>query len=358
MDLIEWMQDYCDNEHEQARNLISYAVKWTGRLKQQPSLISYHTTKRAQLDVVRITKELARLKESTCNEIQKVIDKYRNYINETYITERFRPGRKHYRTHEFKKLFKNAHASLREVNDELETLYTQEKKVREAVRSADSACEILELDPTTSDKQRTRASDVQTKKRALLSDIERKVAETKEKQKIAQKTYRIKASEIFKQCQSVEEERLDQIRETLLDFIQAMYTQKYSMELTDIFDGLTAKITTQQNSFDDLLFWAKTYGIENKLTKSLKLPANDNNNDDEENISESRTTKKSTKHETEKNDKHQSILENDADEEEPSTVLSNTTPARIKVKRTKTTDKKNTNTTEPSTTHNKMLNHV
>ena len=45
--------------------------------------------------------------------------------------------------------------------------------------------------------------------------------------------------EIFKQCQYLEEERLEQIRETLLDFIQAMYTPKYSSELTDIFDGLT-----------------------------------------------------------------------------------------------------------------------
>jgi hypothetical protein len=101
------MQDYHDNVREQARNLVSYSVKWTSRLKQQSSLVSYHTTKRAQLDVVRVTKELARVKESTCSEIQKVIEKYRNYVNETYISERFRPGRKHRRTNEFKKLFKS-----------------------------------------------------------------------------------------------------------------------------------------------------------------------------------------------------------------------------------------------------------
>jgi len=357
MDLIEWMQDYCDNEREQVRNLISYAEKWTTRIKQQPSLISYHTTKRAQLDVVRITKELARLKDSTCNEIQKVIDKYRNYINETYVTERFRPGRKHRRTQEFKKLFKSAHAPLREVSDELERLCTQEKKAREAVHAADSACEILELDPTTSEKQRARANDIQTKKQTILDDIEQKLAETKAKQKAAQKTYRIKATEIFKQCQYVEEERLEQIRETLLDFIQAMYTQKHSMELTDIFEGLTTKITTQQNSFDDLLFWAKTYGIENKLTKALTSTINAN--DDGENIIESRTIKKSTHRDIEKNDKHQPIMDNDADEEEPSAAISSTTPAKTKVKRTKnatTTDKKNT--IEPFTTNNTMLNHV
>lgn len=344
MDLIEFMQDYCDNEREQIRNLISYADKWTSRLKQQPSLISYHTTKRAQLDAVRITKELARVKESKCKEIQKVIDKYRHYINETYITERFRPGRKHCRTQEFKKLFKTAHASVREVSNELETLLTQEKKARESLRTADSTCEALELDPTATDKQRSRAADIQTKKQATLDNIKQRVKETKDKYKSAQKTYRIKATEIFKQCQFIEEERLDQIRETLLDFIQAMYTTKYSTDLKDIFDGLTNKITTQQNSFDDLIFWAKTYGIENKLTKSMKLPINDDDDDDEENI----PSKKSTNH--------------NIDEEEPSTTtLSSTTPTKTKVKRTRSTtshEKKTTHTIEPSTTNNTMLNHV
>ncbi len=354
MDLIEWMQDYCDTEREQARNLIGYADKWTTRLKQQSSLISYNTTKRAQLDVIGITRELARLKESTCNEIQKVIEKYRLYANETYITERFRPGRKHRRSQEFKKLFKTAHAPLREVSNELETLYSQEKKAREAVRTADSACEILELDPTTSEKQRARANDVQTKKRAHLADIQQKVAESKKRQKQAQKTYRSKATEIFKQCQYVEEERLEQMRETLLDFIQVMYTPKCSVELTGIFDGLTKKITTQQNSFDDLLFWATTYGIESKLTKALTLPVHDSDEEEEEEMIESRSSKKSSHRETEKHDA-------DEEEEEPSAAISSTTPAKTKVKRTRSTaaaDKKNTTATEPSTTNYTVLNHM
>ncbi|CAF5221543.1 unnamed protein product, partial [Rotaria magnacalcarata] len=156
MDLIEWMQDYCDQEREQARNLCSFTDKWITRLKQQSSLVSYHTTKRAQLDVVRIPKQLAELKESNCDEIQKVIDKYRNRVNDIYINERFRPGRKHRRTSEFKKLFKTAHASLSEVANQLETLRSLHKKAREALRTAESACEILHLDPTATDKQLTR----------------------------------------------------------------------------------------------------------------------------------------------------------------------------------------------------------
>ncbi|CAF2557510.1 unnamed protein product [Rotaria sp. Silwood2] len=360
IDFIDWMQEYCDNEREQARSFIDFAEKWIARIKQQSSLVSYHTTKRAQLDVVRIPKHLAQLKESNCNEIQKVIDKYRNYVNEIYINERFRPGRKHRRTNEFKKLFKTAHASLREVADQLATLRTSEKKAREALRTAESACEIIQLDPSTTEKQLARANEVQNKKRAILEDIEEKLVDTKATYRVAQKTYRKKATEIFKQCQTVEEERLDHIRETLLDFIQVMYTPKYSSELNQIFDGLTTKITTQQNSFDDLLFWAKAYGIENKLTKSLPLTPNDDDHDSDS-IIESRTNKKLTDHETDKNDRRQSIIEHEADDEEASAPINTTTSVKTKVKRTKSItpiDKKNTHTTEPSTINNTVLNQV
>jgi len=364
-DFIELMQDYCDNEREQARQLLAYAGKWNTRLKQQSSLVSYHTTKRAQMDVVRNSKELARLKELTCSEIEKVIEKYRTYVNETYISERFRPGRKHRRTSEFKKAFKNAYAPLRELTDELESLRTQEKKARDALRTADSACEILELDPTTTEKQRARANDTQTKKRTALTEIEEKLVETKEKHRIAQKTYRTKATEIFKQCQYVEEERLDQIRETLLDFIQAMHTPKYSSELNQIFASLATKITTQQNSFDDLLFWAQTYGIDNKLTKSLTLSANEHDNENG-NATITRSTKKSNHHEVDltkstSHEKYHSAVENnDDDDDEPSAPISNT--VKRKVKRTRSTaaaDKKTTHTIEPSTTNiNTVLNRV
>ncbi|CAF1412024.1 unnamed protein product [Rotaria sp. Silwood1] len=360
IDFIDWMQEYCDNEREQARNCIAYVEKWTTRIKQQSSVVSYHTTKRAQLDVVRIPKQLAQLKESNCNEMQKVIDKYRNYVNEIYINERFRPGRKHRRTHEFKKLFKTAHASISEVADQLETLRTLEKKAREALRTAESACEILQLDPSTTEKQLARANEVQNKKRATLDDIEEKLVDTKSTYKVAQKAYRKKATEIFKQCQTVEEERLDHIRETLLDFIQAMHTTKYSNELNHIFESLTTKITTQQNSFDDLLFWAKAYGIENKLTKNLIVTSNDDDHDSDS-IIESHTNKKTIDHETEKTDRRQSIVEHEADDEEASTPNNATTSAKTKVKRTKNinnTDKKHTNTTEPSTINNIVLNQV
>ncbi|CAF2065965.1 unnamed protein product [Rotaria magnacalcarata] len=359
MDLIEWMQDYCDQEREQARNLCLFTDKWITRLKQQSSLVSYHTTKRAQLDVVRIPKQLAELKESNCDEIQKVIDKYRNRVNDIYINERFRPGRKHRRTSEFKKLFKTAHASLSEVANQLETLRSLHKKAREALRTAESACEILHLDPTATDKQLTRADDVKERKRESLNDIDEKISEMKVKYKSAQKIYRKRATEIFRQCESVEEERLDHIRETLLDFLETMDTSKYSNKVEQIFTDIKDKVTKQQNSFDDRVFWAKSYGIENKLTKSLTLASNGDDAENDSIIIESRANKKKIDHETEKNDRRQSVVERVADDEEASAAINSTIPAKTKVKRTKSitnTDKKTT--TEPSTINNTVLNQV
>ena len=358
-DLIEWMQDYCDNEHQQARQLVAHADKWIIRLKQQSSLVSYHTTKRAQLDVVRVARELAQLKESTCTELRAVIDRYRNYVNEIYVAERFRPGRRHRRTNEFKKAFKAAHSSSAELAKERETLQAQEKKVREALHTADSVCEILDLDPTTTEKQRARASDLQSRKRASLEEVEGKIEKNKVKHRSAQKAYRKQAIEIFKQCQYVEEERLEQTRETLLDFIQAMHPASYSSSLNQIFEGLTNKVTTQQNSFDDLLFWAKTYGIENKLTKSITSNLSESDEGEEESESASRTKKKVSHRE-----KPQPVsVEHEDEEEEPSAPISNTTaPAKTRVKRTKnvsTAEKKNTTHVDPAThVNNTILNQV
>ncbi|CAF4660234.1 unnamed protein product, partial [Rotaria socialis] len=234
-----------------------------------------------------------------------------------------------------------------------------QKKAREALRTAESACEILHLDPTATDKQLARADDVKERKREALDDIDEKIADMKVKHKSAQKVYRKRATEIFRQCESVEEERLDHIRETLLDFLETMDTSKYARKVEQIFTDIKDKVTKEQNSFDDRVFWAKSYGIENKLTKSLTLASNGDDAENDSIIIESRTNKKKIDHETEKKDRRQSIVERVADDEEASAAINSTTPAKTKVKRTKSitnTDKKTI--TEPSTINNTVLNQV
>lgn len=348
------MQEFCDQEKEQARRLIAYAEKWKNHLKQQSPLVSYHTTKRAQLDFLHVPRDLAELKTSTAVEMQQVIDKYRHYVNETYITERLRPSRRrHRRSNEFKKAFKEAHAALREVSGELDALFVQEKKALETVQAAESTCEILELDVNPNEKYIARAREAQKKKRLVLKDIQRQIEKAKEKVKAAQKVYRRRAKEIFKESQSVEEERLDHIRETLLDFIQAIHPTMYSKRLDEIIQKISERITKHQNSFDDLLFWAETYGVDKKSTNNTVSTISESDeeiNDDEEeeeslteNLPENRAQRKS----------HSNHRDQEAQRKND---VNNISPPVTKTRR-KTNSEKKVN--EPATQlNNSLLNQV
>lgn len=303
LDLIELMQDYCDNEQDYASSLISFTEKWNSRLKQQSTLVSYHTTKRAQLDCVRVCKEVAHLKRTTCQEIQKVIDNYRQYVNETFVVERFRPVRRHNQSVEIKKSFKLARISVRQINDELKSLTTQLERARELVRTAESNCEAVDLDTMASKKQRQKFHEALERRRFQLEEIEKKIIRTKEKEKSAEKVYRKKATDIFKRCQFLEEERLDRIRETLLDFVQSMHTSHWKENLEEIYKKLNDKITTNQNSFDDLMFWAKNYGIQEKISR---------NDDDQTSSDESSTTIEENSASRNRSTRHKNVLNSDS----------------------------------------------
>ncbi|CAF4815982.1 unnamed protein product [Rotaria sp. Silwood1] len=84
--------------------------------------------------------------------------------------------------------------------------------------------------------------------------------------------YRKEAKEIFSQCQQIEKQRLEQIREILLVFTQTMHVRNYVSEIEQIYDELISNITTQQNSLEDLAFWAKTYGIDEDENVLVPLP--------------------------------------------------------------------------------------
>jgi chromosome segregation ATPase len=281
MDLIAFMQEYCDMEREHASRMKSYTDRWGGRVKRQSTLVSYHTTKRAQLDVVRQPKELARLKETACQQMQLVINKFRHSVEQTYLPERMSTSRHHHQTSQFKKLFKSAHAELTKVEEELQSYYEQQKRMHESLRVTESLCELLRHDPSSTEKQRIRADEQQTKKSALLKEIDEQIPRIKEQYRVAKRTYRVKATDILRKCQHIEEGRLDQTREVLLDFIQAMHPTKYSAQLDEIFQQLTDKVLKGQNSFDDVVFWEQTHGIKNKLSKAYPTVVERSTSEDE-----------------------------------------------------------------------------
>ncbi|CAF4852326.1 unnamed protein product [Rotaria sp. Silwood1] len=51
-----------------------------------------------------------------------------------------------------------------------------------------------------------------------------------------------------------------------------MHVRNYVSEIEQIYDELISNITTQQNSLEDLAFWAKTYGIDEDENVLVPLP--------------------------------------------------------------------------------------
>ncbi|CAF4457393.1 unnamed protein product, partial [Adineta steineri] len=82
------MQDYNDLQLEYARSLTSHSNKWSSKIKQQLSLSSYHTTKRAQLKTSNLPDKIAQLITSRCDAIQQVIDTYQGQVDRMYPSER------------------------------------------------------------------------------------------------------------------------------------------------------------------------------------------------------------------------------------------------------------------------------
>jgi hypothetical protein len=340
IDLIEYMQEYCDLLQDINHRLTSYSNKWKSKLKHQPPLSSYHTTKRAQLQTVLSPEKLAELIRTRCDAIQQVIATYKKQVNKMYSSERFGTTHKHYRTDLMKKLFKNANSSLIKISEKLEKLRKQEKEAQTALLDARIQCQNLELNETTSKSKLSRANDHQENKQRELQDIQEKITRTELEYDREQETYREKATEIYQQCRELEEERLNQIREALLKFIQAVYPSEYSTQQDAIYGDLLSNIKSQQDTLIDLDFWAQTYHV-NILTKSISSETNEN--EDENENTESQKPKKSQKNETANLTTIAENTNQSVAEDEQSLADKTTTSTKAKSK------KKRNNTAEPST---------
>ncbi|CAF1060483.1 unnamed protein product, partial [Didymodactylos carnosus] len=258
-DFICMMEDYCDVYRQFSRGLTSYYENWTKRIQHQNTLCSYNTTKRAQLNTIKIAKELATIEDRRIQNIQQVINKYKQIVNDTYISSRI-GLHQHRRTKEFKKQFKEAYQILNECKTKLDDFKNELKKAQDELRKADSACEIVFSNFQTTDKVRTRATETQTKRRDNVKKINDQISLFEDKHQQAKKTYRHKAKAIFYECQKEEEHRLDLIKDTLSDFCQAIKIDEQA-DLDKIYTNLAHHIQTKQNSFDDLMFWAQCYGV-------------------------------------------------------------------------------------------------
>ncbi|CAF0997760.1 unnamed protein product [Adineta ricciae] len=347
-DILSYLQAYHDLQHQHAEKLSSFTTEWIAKLNQQPTISSYNTTKRAQTKIIRSPNKLAQLIEVRCKDMQQVIDTFRGQVERLYPKERLSPVHKHYRAEQVRRSFKAARASVLKLSETLEKLHEQEEQAKNALHVADVQCENLSLDPTASAKKVTKANDNQEKRQLELEAIQDQIARTEKQYAQEQETYKERAMEIYKECRQYEQERLDQIRDILISFTQAAHTPDYSDGQDEIFDDLIEHIKTQQNSLEDLDFWAKVYGV----TPAEKATSFEQANDESNTTTiESRKTKKSSKIDNDVSsataaNTHQSI---DEDEGEQSTTNSNKNK-QTKVKKSTSVDKKSNSTSESTTT--------
>jgi chromosome segregation ATPase len=261
-----------------AKKLTSYSKRWESQINQQPSISSYHTTTNAQIQIIKAPESHANQIKILCNAIQGVIDEYTKQVNEMYPRHRFSTTHKHCRAEEMKRLFKTARSSLQNTLDELEELNKKKKRASDALSTAEKEHENLNHDSTTPEKKLTQAHEKVIQRRQELQLIENNIVSAEVSRNAREKHYREEATKIFEQCQKLEKPRLDQIKQTLINFCQAVSSSEYSNNLETIYKQVIDNITAQQNSMNDLHHWAETNGItKTDLSTTNETDSNDDN---------------------------------------------------------------------------------
>jgi hypothetical protein len=342
------MQDYYDLQQDVSHRLTSYSNKWRSKLNHQASLSSYNTTKRAQLQTVRAPEKLVPLIKSRSDAIQEVINTYKKQVERMYPTERFGTVHKHYRSSDMEKLFKNAYSPLSKVSKKLKALHITKKEAEEALRDAKIQYQNLELAGTTSESKLSRANNNREAKQSELEAVKRRITRAEEHYEQEREIYHGKASEIYQQCRVLEQERLDQIRDTLMQFSQAVHTSEYSTKLDAVYEDLLSNLTNQQNTLADLDFWAQTYHVNICTTSASAESAEDHDDTANTESQTTITTQKTNASQENEITVLTTIEENTAQpaaetEEDQSVMDKPTTPAKNKPK------KKKNNTADPTT---------
>jgi len=260
-DLISMMKDYRELLKDQSHALKSFASKCKSKLNSQTSISSYNTTKRAQRDALSSSENLAELIDRRCEAIQQVITNYDQQVQRMYPRDGLN-SHKHYRADVMKRLFKNARSQLADALEEMKKLLKDQATVEESLRQAQIQQQNLQLNETTSQSKLFDVNNKVERRTNELKSIENRLNQAKENVDKQQENYRVEAQKIYEQCRTLEEERLNQIRQTLIDFINAIHSNQFVTEQSSLYEKLLSTIESDQNTLADLDFWAKTYHVD------------------------------------------------------------------------------------------------
>ena len=255
------MGDYNNLLKSHIDQLNEYSKKWRVKLENRSPVASYNTTKSVQIKTVSSPEKHAELIDVRCEAIQKVINNYKRQVDRMYPKGRLALTPKHYRSEEMEKLFKDAYSDRQKVADKLRGLRNDKKNIEEAIRETEAKLENLKLDETTGKNELFKAQNRLEKKESKLETTQKRIDRTEGEYEQAKLTYRKRATEIYQQCRKLEDERLDQIRKTLIAFSRAIHTTEYSNGQNEMYNSLVSAIQSEQNIRDDLDFWAKEYHV-------------------------------------------------------------------------------------------------
>ena len=262
IDLRDFMKEHQTLLEESAKLHTNLAKKCKSKIKGQPAISSYNTTRRAQLQTIRTSEKIVPHIETRCTAIKQVITDFQRQVDRIYTNRSLGRSPRHNRTEELKNSFKSARSTVKRLAEELEASRGEAKRAADEFQQAAVDVEKAQYSKSSSKSKLAKAEGHLTSARIALTVSNDTVARTEEQLEREQDIYRERAMEIFEKCQTYEQERLDLIRETLIKFVQAMHSSEYSEMIDDIFENLLDDIKNKQSTSDDLRFWAEAYGAD------------------------------------------------------------------------------------------------
>ncbi|CAF3111834.1 unnamed protein product [Rotaria socialis] len=313
-DFYEYMQDYNNLEKKHIHNLDSHSTKWNSKIQQQSPYSSYHTTKNAQLQLVGKPTEEAKILRVRHAAIQDVIDRYLAEVEIIYPRTLFGTSHRHYRSSAMKDLFKAAHYSLSSLSDNLKKLREQEQSI---VNSNNDGSYVGNNSNAATTKQ--------------LKQIRDKIAHAEKEYHRERENYCMRVRDIYEQCRILEKDRLNLIKETLIEFTKVAYSSEHVNQQRRVYEELMQYLNAEQDTVADLNFWAQNYRV---YDSEIDMPSRMNRKrDDSDNDSISVRRMRTSSGNQQKNGKHteENVQQSDS-EDEPERSLADGTAARNEVK--------------------------
>ena len=239
----------------------THSTKWTSKIRHQSTLSSYHTTKRAQMQTIASSDNLVQLFESRRQAIEEVIKSYQKKIDRMYPKVSRSFTRKHHRSDRMERLFNDEYSDLSKADHKLQSLRGNETKLRQIIRQTEVNIQNLSEQNPVNESQISKANTRLERKQRKLVTIQASITQAENDYRQAQDIYRQNVTNIYLQCRTLEEERLNDIRQVQMEFVGAMHSSEHAEQQSQMYEKLLTTIELDQSTQSDLDFWAKTYGV-------------------------------------------------------------------------------------------------